>query len=94
MDVGELTFQLTENVLNYLSFKQDDFDSEGVRYQDFADVTAALFQTMFAIQHRLVEFYEGDKQHINGDLSLFKKIRDGMYQRIWARPSKFVSRGA
>lgn len=79
VDVGELTYCLTDRCLQYL-------DAGGeLRFVDLAEVTAALMQTMFAIQDRVTRIYESDKRNVNGDLPLFQKIQATIYKKMWER---------
>lgn len=60
-NVGELTFQLTMIVQDYLAH-------HGLRYQQVAEITGALTQCQRDFDERIVEPYEMSKRAENGDV--------------------------
>ena|ERR1700741_5173381 len=62
-DVGELTYKLTKDVLDY--FDEDDHSPQ---FRDFADAIAALECTKQELYRRAVAPYEDDKAKKNGDI--------------------------
>jgi hypothetical protein len=58
--VGELTYSLTEVVLNYLGASP--------AFGDYAEVLGALEATKLELYARSVRPYEDGKRRINGDL--------------------------
>lgn len=81
-----MTYALTDLSLRYLDRQEE------IRYADLAEVTAALMQSMFAIQSRITDLYELDRKTEYGDLPMILQIRNRIYDRIWSRPMQ--SRGA
>lgn len=60
-DVGELTFQLTETIQNYIVH-------QGLKFQTISDITGALHQCQRDFDERVVEPYEMRKRAENGDV--------------------------
>jgi hypothetical protein len=60
-NVGELTYQLTMTIQEYLL-------KHGLRYQQVAEISGALHQCQRDFDERVVEPYEALKRHENGDV--------------------------
>lgn len=60
-NVGELTFQLTETIQNYIAH-------QGLAFQTVSDITGALHQCQRDFDERVVEPYEMRKRAENGDV--------------------------